>query len=343
MILENQTQTLSLEAIVAKRVRALIRRFTLNPDWIIGLIGYRGSGKSLGGANIAIRDWGMSTAKLWSNMKMKLTIDVEDEVAGLYGTRGGSVIYEANPIDRNALLRLDSRYEGGLIFLDEINLEYGEARRSSSNVNLSTDTLIQQLRKLQCGLIFTAIDPMFVDKRIREATDVFIECVDTALYSYNMALGKPQGHEFEWKIYDMSGKMLGQEHSYRETNQGVMTYKVTLNKMWGVIDTYERQASNGVKYTDMGKTINAIDVEESLTVQKVKSQWSWLQDKILAWKQSGIKTIEAGELPMLVGAPLNNEIKQWLSVFGVSWSNYDQCYKVNDFSLEKPLPRLVPA
>src|SRR3989304_4249146 len=173
----------TLEAIVAHRVRALLRRFHLGPDWIIGLVGERGTGKSLGGANIPIRDWGMSGAQLWSNMKTKLTVPVDDNIAGRYGLKGGDVVYEAKPIDRGSLLRLDSRYEGGHLFLDEINLEYGEARRSTSNVNLGTDTLVQQLRKFQCGLTYTVIDEMFVDKRIRDNTDIFIVCKETASYA----------------------------------------------------------------------------------------------------------------------------------------------------------------
>jgi hypothetical protein len=335
MILENQTQVPSLEAIVASRVRALLRRFHLSPDWIIGLVGERGSGKSLSGANIAIRDYGMSGAKLWSNMKMKLTVDVSDEVAGCYGAKGGDVTYEAETIDRNALLRLDSRFEGGHIFLDEINLEYGEARRSSSNVNLNTDTLIQQLRKFRCGLTYTVIDEMFVDVRIRENTDVFITCKDTAAYARNLNKHKPQGHEFEWIIQPMTWRLLGDEYSFKNTGKSIGPIPINMRQLWGTIDTMERQARNRSKYTEMGKDLLPIELGESPAVSKAKSQMGWLQDLVLSWKRS--------EMPMMVGRPLAPDIKRWLSVFGVSYDKYLQAYKVEDFTLAGTERQHTPA
>jgi len=274
-----ETTALSLPDLVKYSVRALIRRFHLNRDWIIGLIGERGSGKSLGGANIAIRDFMMNGEPCWSNMDIKLQVDVEDESAARYGLPGGTVTYEAEHIEKQGFLALDSRYEGGCLFFDEFNLEYGESRRSSTNVNLMTDRAIQQLRKMQCGLIYTVLNEMYVDTRIRENTDVFIRCSDIAYKAGNLQERMQQGAVFEWMIYPISTKFAGQGGTYKETNQALGPYQVELKHLWDAIDTYQRQAVGATKYSE-NKTLMPIQIKEDPAVVADKSRWGWLDDAI---------------------------------------------------------------
>jgi hypothetical protein len=332
-----------LRAIIARRARPLLRRMHLSPDWIIGLIGDRGSGKSLGGANISVRDWGFSGSTLHSNMKTKLTVDV-DEWAALFGVddtkkihytaKPGSVVYESEYIDRHALNRLDARYEGGHIFADEFNLFGADARRSMSNENLDRNDLVQQLRKYQCGLTYTVLDEMFIDTRIRDATDIFIKCMDTAAYSANLNKKKPQGHDFEWLIYPMTWRFLGAEYTYKKTGKPIGPIPINLRKEWDIMDTFERQSR---KY---GKSLDPVELEENPEITAARSKWGWLQEKVLDWKKKGISTIESGELPLRLGCPVTEGIRQWLRAFGVSWNQYEQIYKVDDFSLEES-PSLV--
>ena len=269
----------SLDELIKHNVRALLRRFHLNRDWIIGLVGERGSGKSLGGANIALRDFMMNGEPCWSNMQIKMQVDVADQAAVSYGIKGGSVIYEARHIDKQAFLALDSQYEGGCLFFDEFNLEYGEARRSSANVNLMTDRAIQQLRKMQCGLVYTVLSEMYVDTRIRENTDIFIRCSDVAFNPLNLQGRMEQGIVFEWLLYAMSTKFAGNGMTYADTKKPIGPIKMQLKHVWDAIDTMERQAAGMTKYTET-KSLIPLHLPEDPVVVQNRDKWGWLDERL---------------------------------------------------------------
>ena len=273
------TETVSLTEIVKHTVRALFRRFHLNRDWIIALVGDRGSGKSLGGGNVAIRDFAMNDEPLWSNMKIGLGVDVPQSLSAQFGTESGLVIYQSEHIEKQSFLALDGRYEGGCLFFDEFNLEYGEARRSSANVNLMTDRAIQQLRKLQCGLIYTVLSEMYVDTRIRENTDLFIRCSDVAFKPENLRQKMRQGVQFEWLLYPMTSKLFGLGQTYADTNKAIGPIQITMGHLWDSIDTYERQAVGKMKYTD-SKELMPMSIEENPEEVKIKNRWGWLHESL---------------------------------------------------------------
>lgn len=272
----------SLNEIVKYSVRALLRRPHLNRDVITGLLGERGSGKSLGGANIFLRDGMFAMEPGFSNMQIKTNVKVPDAVAQYCGLScGGMATYEAEHIEKQAFLALDSRYEGGHFFFDEFNLEYGEARRSSSNVNLKTDRAIQQLRKLQCSLTYTVLNEMYVDTRIRDNTDLFIRCSDVAFKPMNLSSKMRQGVVFEWLLYPMSSRIFGVGNTYKDTGKAIGPLEITLGNMWGVIDTYERQASGQANYTEKEKVgLIPVEMTEDPVVIKERDAWGWLDKKL---------------------------------------------------------------
>jgi len=274
-----ESEPVALEDIAKHTIRALFRRYHLNRDWIIGLVGERGSGKSLGGGNIAIRDFGFNKEPLWSNMDIGLGVHIPDILARPFNLEEGLVICQSEHIEKQAFLALDSRYEGGCFFFDEFNLEYGESRRSSANVNLMTDRAIQQLRKLQSGLIYTVLNEMYVDSRIRENTDLFIRCSDVAFKSENLKQGMTQGVQFEWLLYPMTAKVAGVGHTFADTGKPIGPIPVTLGYLWGSIDTYERQAAGRTSYTDK-KELLPIQMTEDPVVVKDRDKWGWLDERI---------------------------------------------------------------
>lgn len=270
----------SLNDIVRCSVRALVRRYHISRDWIIGLVGLRGSGKSLGGANIAVRDFSMEGDPLWSNMQIKMNVKVDDDTAQACGlTEGGIVTYEAKELEKQELLNLDGRYEGGCVYLDEPNVEYGEARRSSSNTNLKTDLVVQQLRKLQCGLVYSLINEMYIDWRIRDATDLFIKCRDVAFNGENLQAKMAQGKVFEWDILPMTARVCGNGNTFSETGRPALTMQITLGNTWGLIDTYERQVNEG-KYSDSKERLFPMQMGENPEVKREHDKWGWLDDAI---------------------------------------------------------------
>jgi hypothetical protein len=269
--IENR-QAPCLREIIAQEIDPLFRLSHLNRDVIIGLVGERGSGKSLGGANIALKDYGFSNEPIWSNMNIKVGVKVtNDEAIECGATAGGIETYASQHLDKQEFLALDGKYEGGCLFFDEFNLEYGGARRSTANVNLMTDRAVQQLRKLQCALIYTVLDEMYVDVRIRDNTDLFITCTDTAFKAQNLASKMRQGIAFEWKLWFMTSKLVGFGNTYKETHRAVGPVPVTLREMWGSINTMERQAEGQTKYSVQPKQLIRVEMEEDakITVQKI--------------------------------------------------------------------------
>lgn len=275
----DENAAVTLEDIAKHTIRALIRRYHLNRDWIIGLVGERGSGKSIGGSNIAIRDFGLNGEPIWSNMDIGLGIAVSEEMASPFNLESGLVVCKSEHIEKQAFLALDSRYEGGCFFFDEFNLEYGESRRSSANVNLMTDRAIQQLRKLQSGLIYTVLNEMYVDSRIRENTDLFIRCSDVAFKPENLQQGMTQGVQFEWLLYPMTAKVAGAGHTFADTGKPIGPVQITMGYLWGSIDTYERQAAGRTSYTDK-KELLPIQMTEDPVVTEDRDRWGWLDERI---------------------------------------------------------------
>jgi len=304
----------SLEAIIGQNVAALFRRFHLNRDVIIGLVGDRGSGKSLGGANISLRDYGFSQEPIFSNMQMALNINVPDAVANIYGIHGGQVKYTAETVDKQTFLQLDERYEGGCFFFDEFNLEYGEARRSAANVNLMTDRAIQQLRKLQCALIYTVIDEMYVDVRIRDNTDMFIRCIDTAFKPENLRNKMQQGVAFEWTIYPMSVRLFGIGNTYTVNKKPIGPIPVVLKDMWGSIDTMERQAVGQTKYSQAVKTLLPVEMTEDPRTIRRRDKTAWLDERLKTFFDNHANDGDEIEIP-------SSDFRQELGIAKSDWPN----------------------
>lgn len=272
----------SLEAIMGYSVDAWLRRFRQLPDVIIGLVGERGSGKSLSGAMIALRGYAFHGEPIFSNMDIKMTVSISDEQAQAFGLEGGGEIkYEAQHLDRMDFLSLSDEYGGGCLFFDEFNLEFGEARRSASNINLITDRAIQQLRKMKSALIYTVINEMYVDNRIRDNTDIFIRCYDTAFKPKNICAGMEQGVTFEWYLYPMTARFAGHGNTYNETHRAIGPIPLNLKPYWGVIDTYEKQARGQIRYTQPVLSGVPLSGDEGSGTGSARSdRWAWLDKKI---------------------------------------------------------------
>lgn len=334
-----------LEEIVGFHVSALFRRFHLNRDWIIGFVGPRGSGKSLSGANVAVRDFAMNDEPVWSNMQLKMGIVVDDELARDYGLEsGGTAIYQAEHIDKQEFLRLDGRYEGGCLFFDEFNLEYGEARRSSANVNLMTDRAIQQLRKLQCGLIYTVLSETYLDVRIRENTDVFIKCSDVALKPQNLQQNMEQGVVFEWLVYPLSDKVAGVGKTFNETHKPLGPYRIQLKDLWETIDTLERQAVGKTTYSEkIIKAVLPVDMKDDPKVAEERDRWGWMDDKLLQFFE---RHVDAGEIIELTSREfaeeLNVDMGDWGEVAKQLYKRLPNLVSVEGKGHSRPTRYLVP-
>lgn len=282
--------------------RKLIDKFTgriivsphLNPDWKIGFIGEPGDCKTISATKLTIRDFMLHGIPCYSNMHIKVTVRISDDNPLLqkWGLPGGEVIYETNEFDKYALFRFDERFRKSVIFVDEINLEMAEARRSSSNLNLNTNKVGQELRHLEAALIFTVINEMWVDGRIRELTNVFFRTQDTALDAENLALKKTPGEVARLMMYPMSRKINGQ--TYYQNQKAFGPYYLYVRDMWSAYDTLEIQASEALKY-GIDIKHNDIIVEDTENHKQVKEDWDWLNNLATDLFERGELEVPANE------------------------------------------------
>ena len=290
---QKEETALSLRDIVQYEIPAIFRRQHLNRDVIIGLIGERGDGKTIGGSVIAGCDYLLQNEPCFSNLAINMSFKVDDRSAAKYGLAGGIVEYSSEELDMIKFLRFDTRYQGGVFFIDEINIALADARRAMSNQNLGADDVGQQLRKLQSALIYTCIHEMFVDVRIRDMTDIFINTRDTALSPEGLAAKKNPGLEFAWTIYPMSRKLTGE--SYQDTRR---TLKATLHgrRWWGAVDTFKRQDRQKYKMLAGLAGSMDIDIKENPAITMAKSKWNWLYEAIKQLHNEGYTEIHNEEL-----------------------------------------------
>lgn len=342
--MKNETERVipSLKDVVRNEIQILLRQSHLNRDVIIGLIGDRGDGKSLGGSIISICDYMVWDEPCFSNLDININFNIDEQIASEYSVEPGSVSFHSRPLDMIKFLRFDPEYRGGVFFIDEINVAVADARRSMSNQNIEATDVGQQLRKLESALIYTSVHEMFVEWRIRDMTDVFIVTRDTALSPEGLAMKKPPGLEFEWTIYPMSRKLTGER--YQDTKQ---TMKGTIygRRWWGAVDTLRRQDRRKYSVPIGSGTLEEaeLDIGESPSITKAKSQWGWLYDAIRNLHEEGYEEISNWELwdylQINERGILSTEVGKQLARMGIRPIRRDgrgRCYyPIDTFDLKK--------
>ena len=324
--MQNQI-ALSLETLIAYKVKPLLKRSHLNRDIIIGFIGDRGDGKSMGAGEVALLDWGVEPGEIIrSNMDINANITVSDEYAERYGLSGGSVHYESEPLDKLKFLRFDPEYYRNIFVIDEINIFLADARRAMSNQNLEADDVGQQLRKLQSPLIYTCISEMFVDTRIRDLTDVFIKTEDTALSPLGLARKQQQGIEFQWYLYPITRKLTGER--YADTKQRLGPYFIRGNRFWDLIDTNLRQERKKLKDLEA-----EVKVTQDDRTQRFNEQYGWIGETLIALSKSGVNSLSNLEIKKYFPDVDKAILKEH---FGFVWDNFAQEWDFGHYNA--PLP-----
>ncbi len=264
----------SLNDIVQFEIPPLFRRQHLNRDVIVGFKGDRGDGKTTGAAAVDIMDYMIAGEPCWSNLNVTASFVISDKTAQCYGfDKGGLANFQSLPLDKNRFLAMDEEYHDGAFFIDEINLWLADARRSMSNQNLFSDDVGQQLRKLKSAIIFTCISEMFVDSRLRDMVDIFVETRDLALSPEGLEAKWQPGRQFQWTIYPISRKLTGERYaSSHQTLSAVFHGK----PFWGAFDTLKRQKREKlIKTPGISATVT---LEKNKEVADEKMKWGWLAD-----------------------------------------------------------------
>ena len=326
-----KTKEDNLKRIVALHFEYILYHEHINREAVIGVIGDRGGGKSAASATWGLINFMLDDKPVWSNMDISFGIKVDDEIAreltdGRLKT-GGLVVYKSLPLDKTALLRLDDTYRDGCLVIEEINVQFANARRFMANTNIDFNQVCQQLRKFNTSLIYNVIDEMFVDVQLRSLTDVFIKTHDKAFEINNLIHRTEKGNDFSWKVYPWTGYFAGEENKYEVTKKTLPLVTFHFASLHGLFDSTKHQ-EKGI--------YSQSRAESSKEMKDYMDEWQWLADKAIAIKEAGYEFIEPSELPYLIGRPVTKPIKEMLSVWGILWDNNAQCYSLDRFNQSPP-------
>lgn len=313
----------NLRVLVGYLIEPILRRPHLNPDTIIGFIGDRGGGKSLGSGLVCLLDYMLDGMTLRSNMDVRCSISVDDETAQAFGLKeGGTVRFQSEELDKRKFLSFDPEYAGCCVLIEEINVWLADARRSMSGQNLMADDVGQQLRKLKMPLVYNCINEMFVDSRIRDLTDLFIHTSDTALTRLGLSRQQQQGLEFAWYLYPMTPKITGEK--YADTRQRLGPYYIRGKPLWGLVETFKRQERRkGLSMADMSGVGMDVDYESDPANTTFNSKYGWVADKLNTLIGAGIDFVGYKErMSMFPNVP-NDVLRE---EFGLCWDGFRQGY-----------------
>lgn len=201
-------------------------RHLRNQSIIIGLIGPRGGGKSVGGARLTILDYMLAGYNVWSNMEIGIGVKVNGSVREL----------RSKPLHKLELADLDTVYENGLLFVDEVNTYIADARRSMCDEALAFSYILQQIRKRKLNIIWTAQSESHCDDRLRWQTDIYITCNDVSVTRRDCGIGELS----LWKAYDVHGLVTGQLNKNPVFYQGIIWNK----PWWNSFSTWKLQTAD---------------------------------------------------------------------------------------------------
>jgi len=248
----------------------------------IGIIGPRGSCKSIAASAMGIIDYLIPGYKLVSNMSVQWALRLGTLIAA----------YRSDDLDKMELMKFNIE-DNVAVLVDEVNIEFSEARRSMTNRNLIFNKILQQLRKRALNMIYTVQHEMWIDNRLRWQTDIFIKTQDVCLRPGGIYLPYDFGEYASWKLFDMSG-IFGQG-TYSDTYTPVIDgWQFSAKQWWNTFDTKQIQGIETEVYG--GNGAEPIDIKRSEYVIKEQNNLARLYEVIQEFHDKGYELIEAEEL-----------------------------------------------
>jgi len=242
--------------------------------------------KSLTGSAMTVVDYLVPDYDVWSNMRIVWGLRLGDYIIG----------YSTKELDKAELLKL--QVGSGMLFVDEVNLEFSEARRAMTNRNLTFNKLLQQLRKKTLNLIYTVQHEMWVDDRLRFQTDVFIRCQDILLKPGGLSLPYEFGTYCDWTIFDMSG-YLG-SGSYYDTGKPHSTKRFYGRRWWNTFDTLEVQGEDEETY-GKSKQMGSPQFTKPDYIIKEQDEFGFLREMFQDLQTQGLDIVRKEELWSVLG------------------------------------------
>lgn len=231
-----QDKGLTPEQTIDMMLKFLHRRRIFKGDWlgaldlVIGLVGPRGSGKSVGMTGICVLDGLLAGRRVVSNLPISIKVRYRDcEKVLSTEELDPSTLLDINEFTRN--------YYDCMIALDEVNTFLADALRSTTNQALHFSYVLQQMRHRHLDFIYTSQNETWQTDRLHFQTDFYIRCRDAAFYK-----GRPKkediGRFSRWEIHDMSGTVTGEVlHGRYNRIPPYKTMKFHNTPFWNCYDT----------------------------------------------------------------------------------------------------------
>jgi len=206
---------------------------------VLGLIGHRGSSKTSSAVYVITFDWLIRSLPVFSNVDIAVKVRYRD----------CEKVFKSKPWRGVDMLDIGEDCRGGVVFSDEINLAGGaEATRFMAGANLAWSNDLQQIRKRQLNIIWSAQSWSSVDQRTKWQSDYIIECED----AFNSRSYKAVclGDKVIWHVYELSGLSGEFDLAYELEHRNLLHYEIWKGMhwlrpiTWPAYDTYQEQSDD---------------------------------------------------------------------------------------------------
>jgi len=295
------------------------------PNYIGGLIGPAGGGKSISLARLCIEQM-LAGKKVWSNMEVKTGPAILNRK---YYYHYKIRYCETIPLDMTLLYMLDEELAKGTVAIDEMGY-YADSRLSGSTKNRLINACIRQVRKRQLNFFYTAFDFGRVDGRLRDETDFIITCEDNAYKPWGKENNIAGGLSILQRLYDISGKMTGKRQDFFSPDKVPYDVREFLGRpYWECFDTRAtvslEEAFSGVQL-DLQKTriSNRNEITDGIIAKEIA-----IHTKMAELEAKGIYEVTPSDYAKIVielGLPNNNTTRAKFRSRGLIYHPEAQSY-----------------
>lgn len=227
--------------------------------YIVAYVGPAGGGKSLSMTQEIV--WFLCEDRtIWSNMKVRTSPAIINTKTYIDGT---PIKYkETEPLDWGVLLMLDESIMSGIVAIDEIGY-FDDSRAFNSTRNKLINACVRQARHRDLSLLYTVNNIMRVDNRLREETDIIVECEDLHYTPWGKEHNIRKGIAIQQRYYGgMTGRVRGSNYFDFKNRQ-----------------PYEVRRLIAARYRSCYDTREIVSLEEMLTPVKVDLKARYITNK----------------------------------------------------------------
>lgn len=189
-------------------------------EYVIGFVGPRGGGKSVGLCYLGL-------IGLASGRRVLSSMPIGGDFA--------EGRFDSTLLDTVELYSFGQGLQSSLVIIDEMQFHV-DSRESTTNKNKLMNWLGTQIRKKELSIAYSVQNFMWVDNRWRFQTDILVQCMDLFHTPWGKEKGLSRGVEINMKFFDLSGVVTGiparvSGRPYKEIN-------LYARALWDKYDTY---------------------------------------------------------------------------------------------------------